>query len=65
MSDDNPIYLGDGVYARFDNGYGIELLANDKNHPTDRIYPEVAVLVALVKFARIHHVLPAQTEDVS
>ena len=43
---ENTIYLGDGVYARFD-GYGVWLLANDATHPTDEIYIEPAVLRAL------------------
>lgn len=39
-------YLGDGVYARFD-GYGVWLLANHHEYPTDEIYLEPAVLAAL------------------
>ena len=46
---DNPRYLGDGVYARFD-GYGIWLLANDHLHPTDKVYLEPEVLQKLINF---------------
>ncbi len=45
-----PVYLGDGVYARFD-GHGIMLMANHHETPTDKIYLEPAVLAALFKQA--------------
>jgi len=40
------IYLGDGVYSRFD-GYGIILHANSHDVPTDVIYLDPEVLKAL------------------
>ena len=40
------VYLGDGVYAKFD-GYGVWLLANSHEYPTDEIYIEPSVLRAL------------------
>ena len=46
MTTNETLYLGDGVYAKFD-GYGVWLLANDATHPTDEIYIEPAVLKAL------------------
>lgn len=67
MSDDT-IYLGDGVYARFNDGFGVDLLANDANRPSDSIYLEDYVLAALVRLARQHGVLaplPGDTEDAS
>jgi hypothetical protein len=45
------VYLGDGVYARYENG-GITLLANDHRDPTDTIFLEPMVLDALIKFAK-------------
>ena len=45
----NQRYLGDGVYAQFD-GWGIKLLVNDLEEPTDTVYIEPSVLEALVDF---------------
>ena len=48
---DCPIeYLGDGVYAIFD-GVGIWLHANSHEFPTDKIYLEPEVLIAMLRFA--------------
>jgi hypothetical protein len=44
---DNPIYLGDGVYASFD-GYHVVLTANIPT--TDTIYLDSHVAEALVKY---------------
>lgn len=49
----NVKYLGDGVYARLD-GYGVWLLANSHDNPTDKIYLEPRVLDALNNLIRIH-----------
>jgi len=43
-------YAGDGVYV-INNGYGIELRANDHLHPTDTITLEPSVLEAINKIA--------------
>ena len=43
-------YLGDGVYAICNDGYGIWLYANDHQSPTDKIYLEPSVLDALNRF---------------
>ena len=42
-------YLGDGVYAEFD-GHAITLKANDNKFPTDEIYLELEVFMALIQF---------------
>ena len=44
------VYLGDGLYAKFD-GYQIVLLANDPKNPTDEVYLEHDVYNKLVKYA--------------
>ena len=62
MSDNNIVYIGGGVYARFGDGYGVRLLANDANNPSDVIYLEDYVLAALVNLARQHRVLAPTTE---
>ena len=43
-------YIGDGVYTVSD-GFGIWLYANDIDCPTDKIYLEPQVLIALNSFA--------------
>ncbi len=43
-------YIGDGVYAEFDD-IGIWLKANDFNKPSDIIFLEPEVLRALINFA--------------
>ena len=48
MSAEPVAYLGDGVYVRFD-GYGIMLMANHHETPTDKIYLEPAVLAELFR----------------
>ncbi len=45
---EEPLYLGDGVYATFD-GYRIKLTANVLT--TDTIYLEPQVMSALKRFA--------------
>ena len=45
---DNPLYLGDAVYAYFD-GYGIELKLNHHASPC-LIYLEPEVMEALIAF---------------
>ena len=44
-------YLGDGLYAVFD-GFGIWLLANSHEDPTDKVYLEPDVFQALVNFEK-------------
>jgi hypothetical protein len=48
----NPVYLGDGLYAKFENCQ-IILMANDPNDPTDEVFIEWPYvwdsLVAFVK----------------
>ena len=39
-------YLGDGVYAKSD-GYGVWLHDNSQDQPTDKIYLEPSVFIAL------------------
>jgi hypothetical protein len=43
-------YIGDGVYTLYD-GSGIWLHANHHEHPSDRVYLEPEVLIALNRFA--------------
>lgn len=50
MTTEEVRFLGDGLYAAFD-GFGIELRANSPTKPTDRVYLEYDVMLALVKFA--------------
>lgn len=45
-----PQHLGDGVYAGHDK-WGIWLHANDHANPTDRIYLEQCVYMALKQYA--------------
>lgn len=54
MEPGEVIYLGDGAYLAFD-GYGFELRANSLDSPTDRVYLEPSVALALV--ARINATL--------
>ena len=44
-------YLGDGLYAVFD-GFGIWLLVNSYEDPTDKVYLEPDVFQALVNFEK-------------
>jgi len=53
-------YVGDGVYALWD-GVGIELRANSHDCPTDTIYLEPEVIIALNTFIRRMKTTP-QTE---
>jgi len=43
---ENPIHLGEGVYAEWD-GFQIKLMANSHDNPTDTVYVEPQVLEAL------------------
>ena len=64
MSDDDTVYIGDGVYAEPIDGYGIWLMANDAKDPTDKIFLEDFVLAQLVMLARKHQILgPVPTKD--
>ena len=54
-------YLGDGAYATFD-GYGIWLKANHHQTPTDKVYLEPMVLMALIKFAENQKVINKRDE---
>jgi len=49
---DNPIYIGDSVYAKYD-GYGIELTTNNgyPDDPRNVIYLEPCVWLNLREFA--------------
>jgi hypothetical protein len=58
MSIENPIYLGDAVYAFFD-GNGIELRLNDHRNQC-AVYLEPEVMAALMAFWK-----KAQTAEVS
>jgi len=49
MTMEKKEYIGDAVYVVFD-GYGIWLLANDSEYPTDRVYLEPNVLDSLNNF---------------
>lgn len=42
-------YIGDGVYAVFDDLHGVELRANSHDRPTDKIYLEPEVLEHLIE----------------
>ena len=50
-TDATQLYLGDGVYARF-NGYQIILAAND--HRNEVIHLELDVMKRLIEFAHKH-----------
>ena len=52
METDKLEYLGDGLYAKFD-GYHIVLMANDTEDPSDTVYLEYDVYLALKKFASV------------
>ena len=57
MTEKHPTeHIGDGVYAIFD-GHGIWLHANDHQFPTDKVYLEPSVLIALITFAKLHLLL--------
>ena len=42
-------YLGDGVYVKYD-GFGIWVMANHHEYPTDKVYFEPAVIGAFIRF---------------
>ena len=42
-------YLGDGVYVKW-RGDGIWVMANHHENPTDKVFLEIPVLAALVRF---------------
>lgn len=50
MTDQQTAYLGDGVYARIQDGM-IKLGANHHEAPTDVIWLEESVLQNLIQFA--------------
>ena len=50
MNEKQIEYIGDGVYVAHD-GFGLWVLANDHQNPTDKIYLEPEVLKALNRFA--------------
>jgi hypothetical protein len=54
MSQNQKEYLGDSVYAQFD-GYGITLTTENglPTDPSNAIFLEPAVLVALERFVKI------------
>lgn len=43
---ENTVYIGDGVYARFD-GFGVWLSTGNPDLPNNEIYLEPAVLASL------------------
>lgn len=44
-----PVYLGDGLYARFD-GYQIYLMANSHINPTDTVALDSHTLSAFIRY---------------
>ena len=44
-------YIGDGVYVKW-RGDGVWLLANDHLNPTDKVFLEMPVLAALIRFVK-------------
>lgn len=48
---DNPQYIGDGAYVEYD-GYGVKLMANSHDHPTDVVYLEPAALTQFITWLR-------------
>jgi hypothetical protein len=55
MTERNPQYLGDGVYASFD-GYHVNLAVND--HRNHAVALEPAVLEALVRYVNSLREMP-------
>lgn len=49
--DDKGVYLGDGLFARFD-GYQIELYASNGIYATNTVYLEPSVLQSFVNYVR-------------
>ena len=61
MNQDDATYLGDGLYAMFENGQ-IVLMANDRHHPTDTVYLDYPdVYNALVAF--VERLLKRREDD--
>lgn len=61
-------YLGDGAYASISRDGPEDILAvqaNDHLSPTDTVYLGPKELVALIRFAREHGILPAQNGEVT
>ena len=55
-------HLGDGVYVKHD-GFGITVMANDHQNPTDTVYMEPSVLEAFDRFrARCKAIMEAKEE---
>ena len=41
-------YIGDGCYI-INDGFGVQLLANDPREPTDRVYLDLETIEALIR----------------
>lgn len=55
MDANNKDYIGDGVYVEFD-GFGIKVMANSPDNPTDTIYFEPDVSSKFIDFIkRVYH----------
>ena len=48
---EDPVYLGDGLYADFD-GYQVELYAHDGITKTNQVYLEPSVLEAFWEYVK-------------
>jgi len=59
MKENEIIYLGDGLYARYD-GCQIELMANSPDNPTDTVYLEPNVLKNFILYAKELGLLPKE-----
>ena len=52
MTKANSEYIGDGVYAGFDEFGGIWLYTGSHDYPVNRVYLEPQVLGELIRFAK-------------
>lgn len=57
-------YLGDGVYASFDDAGQIVLTVENGVEATAHIYLEPAVLEALLRYARAHGYRPSFASEI-